>query len=132
LAATVPFTSVDGHEGHDHASPAGVAAAEPQSADEAWQKAQSSFKAIQAAAAAKQQSQIHTEQEKLATALKQLQEKTTRGDKERLDGAIRNAIAASEKVHAAADANDFAKVESGLKTLQATMALVEKQLGAAK
>ena len=44
--------------------------------------------------------------------------------------ALYPAIAASEKVHAAADAKDFAKVDSSLKTLESTMAMVEKQLSA--
>ncbi|HEV3409829.1 MAG TPA: hypothetical protein VG095_06020 [Chthoniobacterales bacterium] len=126
---SLSIASMHAHEGHDH-----PAANVPQaaSAEEAWKNAQASFKAIQTAAAAKQQAQIHTEQEKLAAYLKQVQDKATGGDKARRDGAIKNAITASERVHAAADANDFAKVESSLKTLEATMGLVEKQLGGAK
>ncbi len=49
-----------------------------------------------------------------------------------LDGAIKNAIAASDKVHVAADANDFDKVEAHMKTLVATMSMVEKQITTAK
>lgn len=98
-------------------------------AAEAWTNAQASLKAIKAAAAARQQEPIHNEQEKFAASLKYIQEKGVGGtDKARLDGAINNAIAASEKVHAAADANDFAKVDSSLKTLEATMAMVEKHM----
>ncbi|MDQ3315018.1 MAG: hypothetical protein M3505_10410 [Verrucomicrobiota bacterium] len=118
----LPFNSLRAHEGHDHgAVPAGPAG-------EAWSNAQASLKAIKAAAVAKEQDPIHNEQEKLAAALKQIQEQGGGADKARLDGAIKNAIAASEKVHAAADAKDFAKVDSSLKTLEATMAMVEKQL----
>ena len=62
--------------------------------------------------------------------MKQVQEQGGAADKARLEGAIKNAIAASEKVHVAADAKDFAKVDSSLKTLEATMAMVEKQLAA--
>ncbi|MBA2413901.1 MAG: hypothetical protein H0V63_13925 [Burkholderiaceae bacterium] len=125
---TLPVASVvSAHEGHDHgASPTPQAA----SAGDAWTNAQTSLKAIQAAAVAKQQEPIHTEQEKLVASLKQVQEKAGSTEKARLDGAIKNAIAASEKVHAAADAKDFAKVDSSLKTLEATMAMVEKQVAA--
>ena len=123
---TLPLASLRAHEGHDHKS---VPAPEAGSSAEAWTNAQASFKAMKAAAAAKEQEPIHNEQEKLAAALKYIQEKGMEGtDKARLDGAIKNAIAASEKVHAAADANDFAKVDASLKTLEATMGMVEKQL----
>ena len=124
----LPVAPLRAHEGHEHPA-ANVAQAA--SAEEAWKNAETAFKAIQSAAAAKQQAQIHTEQEKLAAYLKQVQDEATGGDKARRDGAIKNAITASERVHAAADANDFAKVESSLKTLEATMGMVEKQLGAA-
>ncbi len=127
-AMALPFSSISAHEGHDHgASPAAQATG---SAADAWKNAQTSLKAIQTAAAAKQHQPIHDEQEKLAAALKQIQEQGGAADKARLEGAIKNAIAASEKVHAAADAKDFAKVDSSLKTLEATMAMVEKQLAA--
>jgi hypothetical protein len=127
-AITLPFSASRAHEGHDHgASPAAPAAG---SAADAWKNAQASLKAIQTAAAAKQHQPIHDEQEKLVVALKQVQEQGGGADKARLEGAIKNAIAASEKVHAAADAKDFAKVDASLKTLDATMALVEKQLPA--
>jgi hypothetical protein len=127
-AIALPFSSVRAHEGHDH-GPSPVAKAAGSAAD-SWKNAQASLKAIQTAAAAKQHEPIHHEQEKLAAALKQLQEQGDGTDKARLEGAIKNAIAASEKVHAAADAKDFAKVDSSLKTLEATMAMVEKQLPA--
>ena len=117
--------AIRAHEGHDHSE---HEAPKVGSAREAWNSAQASLKAIVAAAATKQQQPIHNEQEKLAASLKQLQQLATGGDKARLDGAIKNAIAASEKVHAAADANDFGKVDSSLKTLESTMSLVEKQL----
>ncbi len=124
--SALPLATVNAHEGHDHAaSPAPQSA----SATEAWAHARASVKAMQAAALAKQHEPIHNEQEKLVSALKQVQEKATATDEARLHGAIKNAIAASEKVHAAADAKDFAKVESSLKALEATMSLVEKQLG---
>ena len=126
-AVALPFSTIRAHEGHDHgSSPAADAAAG--SATDAWNNAQASLKAIQAAAAAKEQEPIHNEQEKLVVALKKIQEEGGGADKARLDGAIKNAIAASEKVHAAADAKDFAKVDSSLKTLEATMAMVEKQM----
>ena len=127
-AIAVPFSTLRAHEGHDHGkSPAPHAAG---SAAEAWKNAQASLKAIQTAATAKQHEPIHHEQEKLVVALKQIQELGGGTDKARLEGAIKNAIAASEKVHAAADAKDFAKVDSSLKTLESTMAMVEKQLSA--
>ena len=131
--ATLSFTGLDAHEGHDHKH--GEAAAKHGSVADAWKTAQQSLKGIETAAAAKQQQPIHDEQEKLAAALKDIQEHhgAQGADKTRLEGALKNAITASDKVHVAADANDFAKVESSLKTLQATMALVEKQIsGAAK
>lgn len=125
----LPLASISAHEGHDH----GTAAPEGASSTEAWAKAQASFKAMQTAAAAKNQEAIHNEQEKLAASLKLIQEKGIAGaDKSRLDGALKNAIVASEKVHAAADAKDFAKVDASMKTLEATMGLVEKQVTAAK
>jgi hypothetical protein len=128
-AIALPFSPIRAHEGHDHGpTPAASSAG---SAADAWKNAQASLKAIQTAAAAKQHQPIHDEQEKLAAALKQIQEQGGGTDKARLEGAIKNAIAASEKVHAAADAKDFAKVDSSLKTLEATMAMVEKQLGTA-
>jgi hypothetical protein len=127
-ALALPFSAIRAHEGHDHgASPAAPSTG---SAADAWKNAQASLKAIQTAAAAKQHEPIHNEQEKLVVSLKQVQEQGGGADKARLEGAIKNAIAASEKVHAAADAKDFAKVDSSLKTLEATMAMVEKQLGA--
>jgi hypothetical protein len=123
-----PFSTVRAHEGHDHeASPAAHATV---AVADAWKNAQASLKAIQTAAAAKQHEPIHHEQEKLVVALKQIQAQGGGADKARLEGAIKNAIAASEKVHTAADAKDFGKVDSSLKTLEATMALVEKQLPA--
>jgi len=130
LVATVasfalPFSFMSAHEGHDH-GPSPVADA---AGGDAWKNAQTSLKEIQTAAAAKQHEPIHNGQEKLVAALKQIQEQGGGADKTRLDGAIKNAIAASEKVHTAADAKDFAKVESSLKTLEATMGMVEKQLG---
>ena len=125
-AVALPFSTIRAHEGHDHGpSPAANAAA---SAPDAWKNAQDSLQAIKSAAAARQHEPIHNEQEKLVVALKQIQEQEGSADKARLDGAIKNAIAASEKVHAAADAKDFGKVDSSLKTLEATMKLVEKQL----
>ncbi|HVF71612.1 MAG TPA: hypothetical protein VM940_08385 [Chthoniobacterales bacterium] len=125
-AMALPFSILSAHEGHDHGkSPAPHAA---DSAADAWKNAQASLKAIQAAAVAKQHEPIHHEQEKLVIALKQIQELGGGTDKARLEGAIKNAIAASEKVHSAADAKDFAKVETSLKTLESTMAMVEKQL----
>ena len=125
LAAALPFSGLRAHEGHD-GKPHSHA---PAMTGDAWSNAQASLKAIQAATVAKQQAPIHDEQEKLVVALKALQEKGGAANKGRFEGAIKNAIAASEKVHVAADANDFAKVESSLKTLEATMAMVEKQLG---
>jgi hypothetical protein len=124
------IATVSAHEGDDHGAPP---APQPGTAAESWTHAQASFKAMQAAAAAKQQEPIHNEQEKLAASLQLIQEKGIAGtDKARLDGAIRNAIAASEKVHAAVDARDFAKVDASMKTLEATMAMIEKQLAATK
>ena len=127
-AMALPLSTMSAHEGHDHgASPAPSTTG---AAADAWKNAQAALKEIQAAAAAKQHEPIHNEQEKLAVALKQILEQGGGTDKVRLEGAVKNAIAASEKVHAAADAKDFAKVDSSLKTLEATMAMVEKQLAA--
>ena len=127
-AMALPFSTISAHEGHDHGkSPSPHATG---STADAWKNAQASLKAIQTAATAKQHEPIHNEQEKLVAALKQIQELGGGTDKARLEGAIKNAIAASEKVHAAADAKDFAKVDSSLKTLESTMAMVEKQLSA--
>ena len=126
--ATLPLTTLHAHEGHDHDH--GAETEKHGSVADAWKTAQQSLKGIETAAAAKQQQPIHDEQEKLAAALKDIQEHhgAQGTEKTRLEGAIKNAISASDKVHAAADANDFAKVESSLKTLQATMGLLEKQL----
>ena len=129
--AALPFSTALAHEGHDHKH--GAETAKHGSVADAWKTAQQSLKGIEAAAAAKQQQPIHDEQEKLAAALKDIQEHhgAQGADKTRLEGAIKNAIAASDKVHVAADANDFAKVDSSLKTLQATMGLLEKQISSA-
>lgn len=129
--AALPFTNLHAHEGHDHKH--GAETEKHGSVADAWKTAQQSLKGIETAAAAKQQQPIHDEQEKLAAALKDIQEHhgAQGADKTRLDGALKNAITASEKVHVAADANDFAKVDSSLKTLQATMALLEKQINPA-
>ena len=127
---SLPLSNAAAHEGEDHKHSHGPATAA--STSEAWKSAQASVKAMEAAAAAKQHEPIHDEQEKLVGFLTQIQKENQSADKSRLDGAIKNAITASEKVHTAADAKDFAKVESGLKTLQATMAMVEKQISAAK
>ena len=129
--AALPFSTAFAHECHDHKH---AAAGETHgSVADAWKTAQQSLKGIETAAAAKEHEPIHNEQEKLAAALKDIQEHhgATGADKTRLEGAIKNAIAASEKVHTAADAKDFAKVDSSLKTLQATMSLLEKQLNPA-
>ena len=127
---TLPFSNVVAHEGEDHKhGPETTTAA---SASEAWKSAQAAVKAMETAAAAKQHEPIHNEQEKLVGLLTQIQKENQSADKSRLDGAIKNAITASEKVHTAADAKDFAKVDSSLKTLQTTMGMVEKQLAAAK
>ncbi|MDQ3119984.1 MAG: hypothetical protein M3Q89_10525 [Verrucomicrobiota bacterium] len=127
----LPFSSLRAHEGENHKH--GPAAGASGSVMDAWKVAQQSLKGIETAAAAKEHEPIHNEQEKLAVALKQIQEShgAQGADKTRLEGAIKNAITASEKVHTAADAKDFAKVDASLKTLQGTMALLEKQLNPA-
>lgn len=127
---SLPLINAAAHEDEDHMHSEGTATAAPTS--EAWKSAQASVKAMEVAAAAKQPELIHHEQEKLVGFLTQIQKENQSADKSRLEGAIKNAITASEKVHIAADAKDLAKVESGLKTLQATMGMVEKQLSAAK
>lgn len=128
VGSVLPFSALRAHEGDDHKH--APAAGATQSVADAWKSAQASLKGIETAAAAKEHEPIHNEQEKLAAALKQIQENhgAQGADKTRLDGALKNALTASEKVHTAADAKDFAKVDSSLKTLQATMALLEKQL----
>ena len=74
---------------------------------------------------------LHAEQAKPDAALNYIQAHGEgAADKARLDGAIKNATAASGKVHEAADAGDQTKVDSSVKTLQATMTMVEKQLPA--
>ena len=79
----LPLASISAHEGHDHGAPAPEAG----SSAEAWTNAQASFKAMQAAASAKEHQPIHNEQEKLAASLKLIQEKGMGGtDKARLDG----------------------------------------------
>ena len=124
---SLPLNSVFAHEGHDHGAPAG----EYKSAAEAWKAAQTSATKIASLAAAKDLKPIHDEQAKLDAALNYIQANSKdAADKARLDGAIKNATAASGKVHEAADAGDQAKVDSSVKTLQATMAMVEKQLPA--
>lgn len=126
---SLPLSNAAAHEGDDHKHGPTTAAS---SVSEAWKSAQASVKAMEEAAAAKRHEPIHDEQEKLVGFLTQIQKENQSADKSRLDGAIKNAITASEKVHTAADAKDFAKVESALKTLQATMSMIEKQLSAAK
>ena len=123
-----PSPALRAHEGEDHKhAPATATSA---SVSDAWKTAQAALKAIETAAAAKESEPIHHEQERLAAALKQIQEShgAQGADKARIEGALKNAITASDKVHAAADAKDFAKVDASLKTLQSTMALLEKQL----
>src|SRR3712207_2147889 len=133
LAALVPLTALGASAVHAHEEK-GKAAALPQaaSAEEALANAQSAFKAIQTAAAAKQFDAIHDEQEKLAGWLKQVQEKGTSTDKARFEGAVKNAIAASDRVHVAADAKDAGKLDSSMRALEATMAMVEKHLAVPK
>lgn len=124
---SLPLNSVIAHEGHDHGAPAG----EYKSAAEAWKAAQTSLTNIASFATAKNLKPIHDEQAKLDAALNYIQANSAdAADKARLDGAIKNATAASAKVHEAADAGDQAKVDSSVKTLQATMSMVEKQLPA--
>ena len=130
VLVSLPLSNVSAHEGEDHKHSHGPATAA--NASEAWKSAQASLKAIETAAAAKQHEPIHDHQEKLVGYLTQIQKENQSADKSRLDGAIKNAITASEKVHTAADAKDFAKVDSSLKTLQATMGMLEKQLSNAK
>ena len=123
----LPVASVHAHEGEDH-GPDGAHFTAPA---EAWKAAQGSVKSIEALVTAKNLKPIHDEQAKLDAALNYLQANIKdAADKGRFDGAIKNATAASGRIHEAADAGDQAKVESGLKTLQSTIAMVEKQLPA--
>ncbi len=125
-AVSLPMTSVIAHEGHDHGT---AAAGEYKTPAEAWKAAQTAVTNIASAAAAKDLKPIHDEQGKLDAALSYiLANSAGAADKARLDGAIKNVMNASGKVHEASDAGDQAKVDSTVKTLQATMALVEKQL----
>jgi hypothetical protein len=129
-AIAMPLTSARAHEGEDHGAHS-HAAGEYKTPAEAWKAAQTSVTHIASFAAAKNLKPIHDEQAKLDAALNYIQANSTgAADKARLDGAIKNATAASGKVHEAADAGDQAKVDSSVKTLQATMTLVEKQLPA--
>lgn len=116
-----------GPAGHHHESSVAHSVSAG-SVKEAWEKAQAALTAMQKAAAAEQAQPIHDEQEKLAALLQLLQKKAATTDDARLKGAINNTIAASEKVHAAADANDFASVTTSLRTLAATMSFLEKQV----
>jgi hypothetical protein len=125
----LPLARVQAHEGHDHGTPA---AGDYKTAAEAWKAAQTAVTNMATFAAAKNLKPIHDEQAKLDAALKAIQKNSAGAvDKARLEGAIKNATAAAGKVHEASDAGDQAKVDSSLKTLQATMTLVEKQLPAA-
>ena len=129
VLATValPFASVHAHEGEDH-GPGGAHFTAPA---DAWKTAQGAIKSIESLVTAKNLKPIHDEQEKLDAALNFLQANVKdAADKGRFDGAIKNATAASGRLHEAADAGDQAKAESGLKTLQSTVAMVEKQLPA--
>ncbi len=127
LALQLP--SAQAQEGHDRGTPA---AGQYESPAEAWKTAQEAATNISSLAAAKNLKPIHDEQAKLDAALSYIQANSAgAADKARLDGAIKNAMSASGKVHEASDAGDQAKVDSTVKTLQATMALVEKQLPAA-
>lgn len=129
-AAALPLTSVLAHEGEDHGAHS-HAAGEYKTPAEAWKAAQTSVTNIATLAAAKNLKPIHDEQAKLDAALNFIQANSASAtDKARLDGAIKNATAASANVHEAADAGDQAKVDSSIKTLQATMTMVEKQLPA--
>jgi len=133
LAALLAIAALGGSGVSAHEEK-GKAAPLPQtkSAEEAWTNAQSAFKAIQTAASAKQFDGIHDEQEKLSGWLKQVQEKGTSTDKARFDGAVKNAIAASDRVHVAADAKDAGKLDSSMRALEASMAMVEKHLAVQK
>lgn len=123
----LPLPSARAHEGHDH----GTGAADFAAPADAWKAAQGSVKAMESLVAAKNLKPIHDEQAKLDAALNYLQANIKdAADKGRLDGAIKNATAASGRIHEAADAGDQAKVESSLKTLQSTIAMVEKQIPA--
>ncbi len=130
LLATVALgaSGVNAHEEKGKAAPLPQA----KSAEEAWANAQTAFKAIQTAASDKQFDAIHDEQEKLAGWLKQVQEKGTSSDKARFEGAVKNAVAASDRVHVAADAKDVGKLESSVRALEASMGMVEKHLAVQK
>ena len=134
LAAVIGAAALTCSALHAHEKDKGKAASLPQakSAEEAWSNAQTAFKAIQTAASAQKFEAIHDEQEKLAGWLKQVQEKGTASDKARFDGAVKNAIAASDRVHVAADLKDAGKVDSSVRVLEASMAMVERQLAVAK
>ena len=123
LGAAVALNTARAHE-NDKGKPAALP--EAANAEEAWTNAQTALKAIQTAASAKKYDAIHDDQEKLAAALKQVQEKGKATDKARFEGALKNAIAASERVHVGADAKDPGKVESGLRALEASMQIAER------
>ena len=127
-AAALGASGVNAHEEKGKAAPL----LQANSAEEAWTNAQSAFKAIQTAASAKQFDAIHDEQEKLAGWLKQVQEKGTASDKARFDGAVKNAMTASDRAHVAADAKDVGKLEASMRTLEASMGMVERHLAVQK
>ncbi len=125
---SLPISRAQAQEGHARGTPA---AGQYKSPAEAWKTAQEAATNISSLVAAKNLKPIHDEQAKLDAALSYIQANSAgAADKARLDGAIKNAMSASGKVHEASDAGDQAKVDSTVKTLQATMALVEKQLPA--
>lgn len=107
------------HEGDKFTSPA-----------EAWTAVQGALTEIESLVMAKNLQPVHEASEKLNGGLDYIKNHPAEGaDKARLEGAVKNALAASDKLHEAADAGDQAKSESSLKTLKATLALVEKQIG---
>jgi hypothetical protein len=131
LLTTLAFTAVSlihpaqggqasyvAHEGDKFASPA-----------EAWKAIQSAMTEIESLIAAKNLKPVHEAAEKVNAGLGYIKDHPAEGsDKARLEGAVKNALAASDKLHDAADAGDQAKTEAALKTLKATLTVVEKQV----
>ena len=108
------------HEGDKFTSPA-----------EAWKAIQSAMTEIESLIAAKNLKPVHEAAEKVNAGLGYIKDHPAEGsDKARLEGAVKNALAASDKLHDAADAGDQAKTEAAFKTLKATLTIVEKQIGA--
>ena len=136
-ALALPLAPLSAHEGPDgHAegeeSVKGhdslTTTPTPPTLEDAWFSAKALVRQIDSAVEEGELEKIHGRQEKLVGALKHMRTFGNVKDKARFEAAIKNAILASEQLHTAADANDKDKVEAAMKTLETTMAMLEKQV----